>query len=415
LLLTLTLLLVGIGALLGVVLFAAAPLTASAFDVSAALRADALFLIRLIPVLVAFGFLRGLFFAVLAARQRYALITLVTVSVYGAYALGVVASINGGYGLRGLVLCLAAQTVLNVIITVPVACRYLTRRGVRLLHWPELREFLGFSARVQASTLIGLANLQADSLVMGVFLPLRTVGLAAAGSNFATQLRSVPIGALTPMVTALSNAFGARGEVESRGDFERIQRLWVLVSTGWSVVALGVVYFGVTAWLGPGYELSGVVALIAVAGNAVNLWTGVTVSWLSIVGRPGLQVRVGLLIVSVNLVLTLALVVPFGAVGVVSATAVAQIGGSFYLLRLVRGELASVPSFFSEVPVVAAVVGGFVTVACELLVRPVVPEGPAGLFLCGLAGLPGLAVYILMSGGAAGLRGALRSDRLSVS
>lgn len=396
LLLTLTAVLSGLGALLCLTMYLLAPTIVGLLSATGSLRSDGIFLVRVAGLIVALGFLRGLFYAVLASQQRFALMSMVTVLLNVVYAAAAVVVLQAGFGLKGLIVCLAGQSALAVLLIVIAACRRFAGAGIGLMSWRDFRAFAAFASRVQVVSVITLINLQADALMMGLFLPLRTVGLASAGTTFANQLRTVPIGALGPMITALSRAVGVKGEAAAHDEYERLQRTWVLVCTGWSVVALGVVYFGVTSWLGPGYELAGTVAAIAVAGNMVSLWGGVATAWVAIIGRPGLEVHYALVTLVVNLTLTLALIKPFGAIGVISATAAGQIVGNVYLVQVVSRRLElPVRSFLLDVPVRAAVAGLAATLALEVAFYRFMPQGPLGLVLCGVVGAPGLVVYVL--------------------
>nr|WP_269204545.1 polysaccharide biosynthesis C-terminal domain-containing protein [Motilibacter deserti] len=393
-------LLVSVGSVLFLALLLLGPQLLELLDVPAELHDEGAFVARMMSLVVVFGLLRQLFSAVLTSHGRFATPSLANVAGYVAYACGAVVTITAGFGLRGLVCGLVAQNALSTLLLVPGAMRSLSRSGVALLPRSELWDYLKYASRVQVVGLIGIINTQADALITAAFLSVRHVGLLSAGANFGNQLRYVPVNALVPIATLLGQAYGEKGEVESHEDFRRLQRLWVIGSTGWSVVALVAVYFGVSAWLGEGYQTSAVVATIVVAGHGVNLWTGVTTLWLGIIGRPELEVRYAVISVTLNVLLTLALVVPAGVVGVVTATAVGQALSSLYLLRIVRRNLDHpVRSFLRDIPVLPALAAALTGLALELAVRPVTPTGPLGLVVCGVAAAPAFVVYALLAVG----------------
>ncbi len=394
LLLTLVLVISVIGSTIFVVFFFAAPSLLELFRIPAALRGEGLFLLRMLSVLVVFGLLRSLFQAVLAAHHRFAFTNVVALALYVVYAVAAFLSIHFGYGLRGIAVGLAAQSVLATVLIVPTACRYLSRAGTSLLSWSELRSFLGFSANVQLVGLVNLLNQEADSLITGAFLPIRFVGFLSAGASFATQIRGIPLNGLVPLQSVIGREFGAVGEERARTEFHRMQRLWVIASTGWSMVGVPAAYFGMIAWLGPGYRLSGLVAAVVIAGNMFDLWTRATTVWCTVVGRPQLHARYSAVSVGLNLVLTLAFIKPFGVVGVVAATATSQALGSLYLVRLTRRRLSfPVRAFLRDVPVLPGLVAGAVALGLELAIDPLVPRGPLGLLLCGAAAAPALLVF----------------------
>ena len=75
----------------------------------------------------------------------------------------------------------------------------------------------------------------------------------------------------------------------------------------------------IEAWLGDGYGEAALLGAVLVLAGAAGLATGTGVAYLRAVGRPGLEARMGPLIVGVNLLLTIPLAFTAGALGVVPA------------------------------------------------------------------------------------------------
>ncbi len=398
LLATLVLVVSSIGAVVFAVFFLTAPLLMRAFDIPGQLRGEGIFLLRTLSVLVIFGLLRSLFSGVLAAHHRFAYTSLVNLALYLVYAIAAYVSIEFGYGLRGIGVGLMAQSMLATLLIIPATLRYLSRPGLGLLPRRELLAFLRFSANVQLVGLVNLVNQEADSLITGVFLPIRYVGYLSAGASFATQIRGIPLNALVPLQSILGRQFGELGEDRARAEFHRMQRLWVTFATGWSMVGVPAAYFGIAAWLGPDYQLSGLVAAVVIFGNMFDLMTRATTVWCTVVGRPQLHARYSAVTVGLNLLLTLILIHPFGVVGVVAATATAQALGSLFLLRLThRGLDHPVRSFLREVPLLSGLVAFALSWAAEVTVQPIVPRGALGLLLCGAVAAPALAVFAVLA------------------
>jgi O-antigen/teichoic acid export membrane protein len=252
----------------------------------------------------------------------------------------------------------------------------------------------------QWAELMLLVTQQTDALVVGAFLPVRQVTYYGTGASFALQMRRVPFSALTPMQGVLGHAVGARGIDGARPDFERLQRLWVIGVTGWGAVATAAAWFGVTAWLGPDFAISGTVAVILLLAYQVTLWSDVLTVWTQVLGRSELPAKSGTVGVVINLALTLALVVPFGIIGTVVATAISQILMALLLLRLARRKLPGhTRSFLTDIPVLPALVAAGLVIGLEVLARPVIPQGPLGLVLSGVVAGPGLVVFAVMAFG----------------
>jgi len=380
--------------------FAVAPAGLGLLQIPDALLAEGAFLLRTLIVITAVAQLRGLFAAILNAHGRFALTSMTLNLGYVIYIVGVLLTIRVDAGLYGIAITMMVQQAVATVLIVPASFRHLQWRAVGLMSGAELREFWRYALRTQWASLMLLLTLQTDAIVVGAFLPVRQVAYYGTGASFALQLRNVPLNAVIPMQSALGQAVGSRGAAEARADFERLQRIWVIGTTGWGAVAIAAAWFGITAWLGPDFAISGVVAIIMLVAYQFTMWADVLVVWTQSLGRPEIEARCASVGLVVNLVLTLALVVPFGIIGTVVATAASQVVIALLLLRMARRRLPGhTRSFLREVPVLPAVVAGLTVLALEFAARPFVPDGSLGLVISGLVAAPGLAVYATMAYG----------------
>lgn len=369
------------------------PVIAALFRMPTQYRPEAVFLLRTFGVLVTISLLHGLFVSLLQARQRYSWTSKATIASYLAWAAGLYITVQAHDGLRGVALSLIGEQVLATIVILPAALRYLSARATGFLPRSEVRHFFGYASKVQVMGIAAMANSQLDALVIGAILPVRNVGLYNAGANVSTQLRYVATSVLPPASTRLASTFGRSGQPDTQNEMARLQRLWVIATSGWCSAGIGAAYFGVVAWLGPQFRISALVCMILLAGHTVNLLTGVMTVYVGAVGRPGLETRYGIFAVIVNLGLTVPLAF-VGVLGVVAATAVGSVVSSLYLLRVVHRRLSpDIPSYLSDVPVFRCLLCLAVTVGLEFAVAPVAPLGPLGLVVCAVPALCGLACY----------------------
>lgn len=384
------------GLLLSVVTWFLAPPVVGVLSMSNSLRAQAVFLLRTFGILALTSFVHTLFQQVLNSRQRYAWSTQASLAVYGLYIVGFIIVIHTGAGLRGVALIFVGQQVLASALTVPVALRYLDRHSVGLLSWPELRTVASFSGKVQMGNVASMVNNEVDPLVIGGGLSIHAMGIYSPGANFAYQLFSVALNALGPAGVYLANIFGRDGEEGAFKEFVRLQKIWVTAVTGWSAVAMGAAYFGISAWLGARFHLTGWICIVLTAGNGVLLVTALIETFATVVGKAGVAARYGIVGMAVNLILTVPLVL-LGSLGVVAATAVGQVVVAAYLLhtvrRLVRPDL---PNPLRDVPLLRGAVACAATVALELVLRPHVPIGAVGLVAMGLPALAGLTLFAVL-------------------
>ena len=394
---TLTLLASGASLVLFGALFFLVPPALALFRIPDALLPEGVFLLRTLVVLVGIATLRNVYAALINAEQRFALTSLTLLVGYAVYTTGVLVTVANGWGLRAIAVTFVLQQLVTTLLIVPAALR-LTVRARGLVPRAELVGFLQYGLRAMWTSLMNLFSLQTDVLVVGAVFPVRQVGVYSSGANFALQVRNVPGNALAPLQAALGRVVGERGPAAALGQYERLQRLWVVGTTGWGVVALAASSFGVTAWLGPAFATSGTIAAILLAGYLPVLWAGALMMWTQVLGHPGLAARCATIAAVLNVGLTLALVVPFGLVGIVVATASTQVLSALLLLHLARRRLTHPGrGFLREVPVLPAVAAAVVVVALELLARPIVPSGALGLAACGLLAAPGLGVFAVLA------------------
>lgn len=391
---SMTLVVTAVATLLFCMMFFLAGSILAFFNASASLLSQGRYLLTSLAVVLALAQFRSLFAAQLTARQLYAWQSLVSISSYAVFAAGVVVTIRFDAGLVGLARTFLAQAGLQFVLVAGRTIGYFELRAVKFMPRSELGAFLKFASRVQATSLTTIVSQQADAFITGKFLSVGAVGLYGAGANFANQLRGVLFNVLGPMSTAIAQAYGRGGDDEAIALFTRLQERWVDVSTAWSAVGVGAVYFGVQAWLGPDFRLAAVVAAVLTAAYAVHMWTGTLTALLTAVGRPEIEVRYAYIAAGSNIILTVPLLYLMGLVGVVVATGLSLILASVLYIRIARRRFCStLPSFFSVVPWLPAAWTTISVVVAELLVHPLVPTGAFGLVLCGAVAAPGFAVF----------------------
>lgn len=370
-----------------------APPLMGVFGVRGALWPEGVFLLRTVGILVAVSFIHNLFNAVVNARQRYAFTNTLTVVTFAAGSLGSVLCVMTGAGLKGIGIVYVGQQVIASAATVPKAMRYMSRRGLSLLPKAEIKEILHFSGSMQLMGVIALVNNEVGSLLVGGFFHLRAMAFYNAGSTVSSGVRNVTYNLMGPFGTHMTHTFARDGHEGTVVTFERLQRAWVIATTGISAVGIGASYFAVVEWLGPQFRLGGEVAAVALGGDLVNLWTGVLTQYLAAVGRPDIEARYATMAMVVNVAATAALVF-WGPVGIAAGGALSDILASLFLLRVVRKRYsAKVASFLRDVPVLPAFIGFAVTLALEVVAQRYAPTGALGLLYSGIPAVLGMVAY----------------------
>jgi O-antigen/teichoic acid export membrane protein len=360
------------------------------------LRPETIFLLRSLMGLIGLGMVRNLLTAAISARQRFAFVSLMNTAMYSVYVIGIVLSVAHHWGLKGIAITFIAQQILSILALAPAARRHVDRRGLGFLSRAETREFFSYAAKLQLVGIAALVNDEVDTLIVGAILAVRQVGLFEAGTNFAENVAGVPFNAMGPVGVMLANVYGRDGRGALDHEFQRIQRRWVQGMFGWTSAGTAAVWFGVTAWLGPRFDASGTIAVIFMAAGGIALLPPVMLTYLQVLGHPGIEARYAGVCMVINIGLTIPLVFT-GIIGVATATALANAAAALFLLWVVRRRLGpEVPSFLAHVPLRAGCVTAAVCVGLELLLRPLVPRGPIGLFVSAIPAAMALVVYLAL-------------------
>ena len=272
------------------------------------------------------------------------------------------------------------QQVLASALIIPVALRYLDRRGIGLVPWSKLRTILSFSGKLQVNGVVGAgrhrSRLPSDR---GSALGSRPRHLLARSQlrqpAFIRGLECPGARQRAPRATFT----GATGRKRTFREFKRLQRMWVVAVTGWTMVAMAAAYFGIMAWLGPRFHLAGWICIILIAGAAMPLVTGLIGSYITAIGKAGAFARYGLVSMVVNVALTVPMVL-LGSLGVVTATAIGQLVAAVYMLHDVRRSVRSdLPNPLRYVPLLRGAAAAALTLGLEVVIQPYLPVGAVGV------------------------------------
>ena len=267
------------------------------------------------------------FRAVLHGTQRIDVATRIGVALILPRLIVVVAVLESGRGLVGLVIADLALFLVGTAAMAWSSRRLFPELSLRPRHATVecLRKLLRYGVRLQVSRGSEMVNFHFDKLVLARYVGLSAVTDYELGSRVLSTARSLPLMLLNAMVPAVS-------ELDAHGESRAIARLsartlrYLLVS--------GVAIFGViatmaprlmVAWLGPGHEASARVVRVLALGYLLNVASGAFTAVCQGIDRTDYQMRVAILALVANIVLSLALVRSFGLDGVVVATTLALV------------------------------------------------------------------------------------------
>jgi len=376
-----------------------APLLVSHLKIPQGLRHDSVTVLRSLGPLLFLALATDSATSLLQACDRFRALAGATLISCLVYAVGVLALVRDGHALLMLVVVTAVRYVVLLVVALFLAKGEVEWASPIVPGRALRREFFRYALPMQASALTAIFNGETDALVIGALLPIRYVGLYAVANQAATALRSFPLYAFPPILVRMTTAYHEDGLAGAVDEFHRLQRRWLAGVLGYGAVATAAVSFGIEAWLGYGYRTSGVMAVVLTGAYTVQVAaTGIRTCFVRAVGRPGLETRYSLAAMGVNVALTIPFALLFGAVGVVTATALGLVLGSLYFIRLCRQVAALNEQLPSSRWLLATATAAAVTVLGELVVRRIDLHGGPALVLAGLPALVGLALTIVVGG-----------------
>ena len=285
------------------------------FKIPADLADDAPLVTLLSGLSMALTLLSGVFGAVLAARQRYDLLSGAAILRTAVTAVGTVWLLKAGQGIAGLGYLQFSIAAGVCVLTAILARRtYPELRIVR--EWPNralLADLWQYSFYLFLITLSGSLIYQANTMVVGAFVSAQAVTLFAIGSRLIDYHRQFN-GAMAQTFTPVASGMGARGET---GQLRQLlfhgTRAALLVAWPIEIVLFIRGETFINLWMGPQYgAVSGAVLRVLLLSNFFIAGNGVSANICFGLGRhrPYAFWQCGEALA--NLALSLALVQVFG-------------------------------------------------------------------------------------------------------
>lgn len=370
-----------------------APQVVGFFHVSPVLNEEAVFLLRAMLGVLVLLVSRAPLQSYLLAGHRYAAVSLTGTSTHVIYAIGMIATVRSGLGLRGVALTMLAQQAAYWFVYGALLARELGTRHFRAVPWPLLSGFAGRAAKVQLTAAITLLGIQKDQLVLGRLIGAERATPYNQGIQFSQQLRWIPMNALSPLLSFMGGDVGGAGDRVAVLRAERMQRVWVKLLGLWFAVGVPTAYVGIGKWLVQ-LPQAGPVAAALMVGHLAFLLPAVKRIWALSVGRPEIDVWSGAIGLALNACLTVILVVTVGPLGTLAATVSAGIAQALLFDRRTSRVLTVTPgSCLRGLPVVAMAISATTTGAILWAFEAVLPTGPLGLIGCAVLGGPVALVY----------------------
>ena len=271
----------------------------------------------------------SVFPTVLDGLQRFGAKSTVRLACLALRVGGIVWVMETQPGLLPLAFVFTVTNLLEHALTAALVFRFLPglRLSHRLIDRDTLREVKGYSIDAFLAMLAGRVTVQTGAIVVGGFLTVA----AAAHYAIAARLIDMAKNLLRAATTTLTPAVSQR---EATGDLDGVRRV-LLDGTRWVLylvlpIHLGLLAFGrpfLTRWVGGAQYAEWCYPATAVLSATLTIGVAQSVASRILYGMGKLKLfaRLALVEAAVNLGLSLALVGPFGLVGVAVAVAVPNV------------------------------------------------------------------------------------------
>ena len=197
-----------------------------------------------------------------------------------------------------------------------------------------VKEILGFSIYVFASSIIDMLYWATDKVLIGAVLGTVAVAVYNIGGTFTSMLQN--------MSSAISGVFGTRGNMMVFGNqpMEKLSELLIRIGRlQYYIVSLilsGYIVFGqifIDVWAGKDYSQAYIIGLLTMVPLAVPLIQSIAFSVISAQNKLKFRTIVYAVIAVLNVIGTILAMPKFGIIGAAACTAVAFIVGNGILMN----------------------------------------------------------------------------------
>ena len=307
----------------------------------------------------------------------------------------IVLLVAGGHGARGWLMANAITSVLMLIALFSIVRRMTGWRATSArVNRDMFRRVASFSARIFALRITGVMYNNVDRTVLGIMLPTSALTVYDVANKVHT-VGLLPMGFTSSLVVPAASGLHAAGRMDDvRELFVRGTLYTVALSLPVSALlfVLAPEFLGI--WIGPSFvRYAPEVRLFL---SYLFFWVLPQVGWNMLVGlgRTTALLRINILSVSVNVVLSATLASRWGVSGVIAGTVLGNLIATPLYLALMFREFGITPSEFARRVLLRTFPhAAIAAMGLWVLARIMPPHGLLGLVL--YLGL-GLAVFMLL-------------------
>ncbi len=264
--------------------------------------------------------------------------------------LGTVFFLETGHGLPGLMINNAIIILLAGAINIVIDFKLLPQLRINpfSLNTSSFKRLFLYSYKLQISRLAQLICFQFDKILIAYFLKIDFVAFYELGSKIAGMVRE----ALLLIVSAL---IPASSEIETLQKKDTLDKLYIKSSKYLLLAGMPLLFFTISnapliiaSWVGTGCEKAVPVIQILLIGYFANLTTGGASAIAAGIGKTEFEMKYGIFMAALNIVLSIALITLIGFIGCAIGTSIAMTLASLFFLKLFHNYLRKpLKEFFS--------------------------------------------------------------------
>ena len=307
------------------------------FNIPSSLYNEALFVFLLGIVLFSISNALSVFGAIQTGLQRMDISNKVAIAISIPSIAGTIFFLESGYGLPGLMVNNAIILAISAIINIVIAFKILPelRFNPFLFISKEMfKRLFSFGYKLMISRFAQLISFQTDKLLITYFLGIGLVVFYQLGSSVLQKVRQLPLFLISALIPATSE-IGAKREKDSLNElYLRGSKYLILVSTPLLFFLITNASLIMLTWMGKGYGMAAVVIQVLAIGYFTTAVTGVASSIAVGVAKTELEMKIGIFMAILNLLLSIILIIKIGFIGAVIGTTISLTIASLFFMKM---------------------------------------------------------------------------------
>jgi O-antigen/teichoic acid export membrane protein len=335
------------------------------FHVSPAFLPTARLLFLMGGSAVALGFPLGVFGGILEGLQKFYLLNLTQVVSTVLRAVLIVLALRHGRGLLAVALITVTLPLAASVLYIAIARRFIPiQLGREFVDRPSLRQLMGYGLVTFIIIVADQLRFQTDAVIIGIFLSASAITFFSIGSKLA-EYAVAPVHSMADIFLPMASHFDASK------DMDRLRQVLIegnrfCAFTMFPICAMLIVLGKslIEVWVGPKYVSSYVILVLLLVPKALYRAQAASTRMLFGMAKHRPLAAAAILEGVANLIISIALIRPFGIIGDALGTTIPLLATSLlflplYLCRLLQVRVrtflsrAYLPPLFLCTPLVA--------------------------------------------------------------